>query len=655
MENTRQEPDDSEERAEPGPESPETSLGSEGYLPPEEQPTPPGPREREPDGGSHRGGKRMAIIAALVGIVGLVAIVVVGVFSGIVPIPGFVWGALTGAKAPEHSASYYPDDTLAYAWITLAPGNGQFENSRDIWERLIDIPEFEDLYDQLGEDFEDDTGIDFDDLREWAGPDMSFAMSPGDRGDVPRFALSLGVRDNGAAEDFIDDLLDYLENEEGQDFDSDSYEGYDIWVSEYDDAAFGLSGDLLVLASNEDFLEEVIDGANGDIGDSLADDDYFQEARAALPENRFASVFFGLDTFLEDNASDVGLEEALETGLLPEWVAISSGWGDRAVFLEIVMPSTVEHQLEIPSLESPADALPEDTLLLLSLAFDPNLDNWRDTLGEYEIAEVLGEDIASDVDGAADELESMLGSGDLPEPGERPGFDYFIDLAVAAIDEAIGVDLEEEFFDHLEGNISLAVWDIAFDEYGDIDDDEPFSLVTMLSYRSSGENILADTMEELEEFVEDEGGIDFDSVDVGGDRDAQIMDVDDDYTPGYVLNDGYLVFGSTEESLQDTVELQQGAGDNLNSNPEYRRALALLPDDKHFLAFVNLNELIRQSDPEAFESGFDFLPTGDISEDVDQQEIWEASVGAAAASYTLGHQGGDGLVHYNIVLTLFPE
>ena len=655
MENTRQEPDDGEERTEPGAEIPETSPGSEGSLPPEDPPASPGPRERKPDGGGRRGSKRMVIIGALAGVVGLVAIVVVGVFSGIVPIPGFLWGALTGAKAPEHSASYYPDDTLAYAWITLAPGNGQFENSRDIWERLIDIPEFEDLYDEISEDFEDDTGINFEDLREWAGPDMSFAMAPEGRDGEQRFALSLGVRDNGAAEDFIDDLLDYLETEEGQDFDSDSYEGYDIWVSEYDDAAFGLSGDLLVLASNEDYLEEVIDGANGDIDDSLADDDYFQEARAALPENRFASVFFGLDTFLEDNASDVGLEEALETGLLPEWVAISSGWGDRAVFLEIIMPSTVEHQLEFPNLESPADALPEDTMFLLALAFDPNLDNWRDTLSEYEIAEVLGEDAAADIDEAPEALESMLGSGDLPEPGERPGFDYFIDLTVAAIDEAIGIDLEEEFFDQLEGNISLAVWDIAFDEYGDFADDEPLSLVTMLSYRSSGEEILADTMDELQEFVEDEGGISFDSVDVGGDMDAQIMDVDDDYTPGYVLNDGYLIFGSTEDSLQESVELQQGEGDSLDSNPEYRRALDLLPDDKHFLAFVNLNELIRQSDPEAFDSDLYFFPTGDIAGDADQQEIWENSLGAAAASYTLGGQDGDGLVHYNIVLTLFPE
>ena len=43
--------------------------------------------------------------------------VVAGIYFGFLPNPLL--------KVPEHSARYYPQDTLAYAWVTLYPGGGQ--------------------------------------------------------------------------------------------------------------------------------------------------------------------------------------------------------------------------------------------------------------------------------------------------------------------------------------------------------------------------------------------------------------------------------------------------------------------------------------------------------------------------------------------------
>ena len=676
MENPRQGPNGGDERPEPGTDDPQQPAGSDGPLPPGGPPSsdppssdppssdPPSssvPGESVPASGGRGSRKRTAIIASLAGVVGLVAIVAVGAALGFVPIPGFIWGSLTGAQPPEHSARYYPDDTLVYAWMTLAPGGGQFENSRDIWERLNEIRAFEDLYDQINESLDDEFETELEDLTEWVGPDFSVAVASGDRASEPLYAITVGVRDHGAAEDFVDDMLDIMESDNA-DFDSDSYQGFDIWVEERHDVAFGLSRNLLAIASNEDFLEEVIDGINGDLRETLADDTSFQEARAALPERRFASIYVGVDAFLDDDDFYLGEYEEVANDLLPDWTALSAGWGDRSVSVEMVMPSLLEHALDLPSLESPAGALPDDTAFLVSLAFDPDLDNWRDTLSEYRIADVLGEDAADDIYDTTDMVGYFVDADDLPDPDRQPGFDFFIDLAIAVVDEATGVDLEEDLLDHLEGDLSFAGWDFAFNDYGSVDLEDTLNLVALLSYKSSGEETLADSLADLQDYAEDEGGMNFDSVDVGADRDAHIVEIDDDYSPGYVMNDGYLVIGSTEDSLQDTVQLQQGRGANLASNPEYQRVVALLPGDRHFLAYVNISEILRESHPEAFNEAdieadidlYSYYHSFD-AEDIDQMELWGDSIGAAAVSYTLGNRDEDGLDRYSVVLTLFPE
>ena len=601
--------------------------------------------------------RRYWLLASAAAVVVVIAGLGAGVALGVVPVPGFLWSSLSGAKPPEHSASYYPSETSAYFWLTLAPGGGQFGHAQDIWDRLNEIPEFQDLYDLWLEELEEEAGADLEGLKDWAGPDASAAILVEDREAEPLFALTMGVRDQGAAEDFLDDWLDYMESRESADFDSDSYEGFDIWIDESDNQAYGLSGDFLVAASSEDFLEEVIDGINGDLDDSLSDDESFQEARTALPANRFASVYVRYD---ERMAGASWLDDALDWDLSqytpgdlgpldPRWVAAAASWGERAITAELVMPSLLDHSLELPSLEPPADLLPEDTLFLASFAFDPDLDNWRETLEEYEIAEVGGDYAVEEVNDAIRSLEYELDISGLPTATQRSGFDLFIDLGVAVVDELTGVDLEEDFFDHLEGDLSLAGWEFSFDDYGEIDEDYPPSVVALLSYRGSGEDALPDALDELFDAAEDALDIRFESVDVGADRDARVFYPDfEDVSPGYVLSDGRLTFGLHEDTLSETVDLQRGRGDDLDSNPEYRRAVEQLPAQRHALAYLDLGELIRWADSDDLE-----IYAG--GEYVDGREILRETLSAVAAQYILGTRDEDGLDRYVVVLTLFPE
>ena len=583
-----------------------------------------------------------------------IVVIVVGVGAlmafGVVPIPGPIFNVLSGAKSPEHSARYVPPEASAYAWLTLAPGGGQFEQAKDAWGRLNDIPEFEDAYEDLRDELDDEFNYDIEDMKDWIGPDLSFACGRDDLSCDEMGALMIGVRDRGAAEEFVESILEYQEDEEGASFHDDDYGGFDIWIDEYGDEAYGLSGDLFIIASNEDYLEEIIDGVNGDVDESLADDGLFQAARAAMPDRRFASFYVNLadsdeavDAF--DDLADLPVDVA---GAAPDWVAGSAAWGDRSIGVEVVTPSVLEFNLSAPEIDPPGQVLPKDTLVMATAAFEPDLDVWRDRLGEYDIADTLGDDAVGGINEGVEFLEDSFDVSGLPTASDRDGLDFLLDLTIAAVDEIVGADIETGFFDHLLGDLSFAAWGIALDEYGGLGDDVPPALVVLLSYDRGGEDELADTLDIILEYVEDQTGENLEPVDVGAGRDALVYRTGGDFSPGYVINDGYLIFGGSEDDLADTVDLQAGGDDTLADNPEYRRALELLPPDRQFQFYVNLNEFIRASDPAAFTTDFE-------GQEIQGQPILEETVGAFAFGYTAGNEDDGSHDRYAAVLTLFPK
>ena len=77
----------------------------------------------------------------------VVVIVALGLamYFRLLPIPGPLLSLLIGAREPEHSARFYPDDTIGYVWLTLVPGGGQLNDMREIWERLDEMREFRSL------------------------------------------------------------------------------------------------------------------------------------------------------------------------------------------------------------------------------------------------------------------------------------------------------------------------------------------------------------------------------------------------------------------------------------------------------------------------------------------------------------------------------
>ena len=523
----------------------------------------------------------------------------------------------------------------------------------DVWERFNEIKGFRDALDEPLEIFEDETGIDFeDDVATWIGPDVSAAVIDLDLNDESvDAAATIGVRDSDAAADFLDEWLDYMEDEEGADFDRDSYGDFDVWEDEHHDQIYALSGDLLVLATTRDALEDVLDRVAGDKDRTLADSGDFQEARAALPSRRFSSIFIDLaestdalmswllpfQTVPSDIVPDFCGGRLFET---PRWFAASAGWVDRGLVLDFVTPVSASGWPDAPELTDVAGMLPDDTLSFMSVSFDPVLDHWREALEECKLADVMPdyEDWVTDVNNLM-----MVDLGLARQPGlDRDStLADVLDVGLSAADEWIGLNLESDLLDHLGGQFILSLAEFDFRSVIGSPGDNPVEAVTMLSYRDGSAEDLGDTVNHLLREVEFDQV--FYPVDVGATRDARIFDLDmltgdTAYSPGYVLHDGYITFGTTKGALETVVARQKGDGDSLLSDVEFQRAVGHLSESRQFLLYTSLHRIIEGIDRD------------DMGLTRDQYRTLR-SLGAVAISSS----SGDDYSRFNLVLTLFPE
>ena len=480
----------------------------------------------------------------------------------------------------------------------------------------------------------------------WIGVDFSAALIDLDLDDEEiDAAATIAVRDSEAAAEFLDDWLDYLEDESGSDFDKDSSGDFEIWIDENNPQAYALSNNLLVVATSEDVLDDVIDRVEGDGENSLAAVDNFAAARRALPDRRFTSLYFNVDSLadeLDEAVSDfddwgiqglAGIKEEL-----PEWMAMSAGWVERGLVMESVTPAGAPIAYVALGREDPARRLPSNTLAYIATVFDPDLDAWRAELRNQELMDVIPE-FSISVDEFNYELASLADEMGLPEPPKlRPNseLDDALDLGLWWGSEMIGIDLESDFFDYLDGEVILAASDFRLEELSEAPESNPLDATAMLSYHSDNADSLAETMDSIAGFIEDEFDLDSDTVNVGPGVYATVFEFPESgYEPGYVLLDDYIAVGTTANALEDLTS----SDNRLASDQEYRRGMGHISGEWEFLTYLDLRLITSQID------------TFDVDLSRSQRNLIEETFGVVALSL---YQEGD-YSRFKSILTLFPE
>ena len=127
----------------------------------------------------------------------------------------FVYPTLSHPAAD--TARFLPHGTRVYFSVNLRPGAAQILQAMDILSTFKkSTGELPDRYDELLEEFEDETGINIaQHFLPWIGPEIAMGLVDigGLSVDIPEAIMLLGPKDPRATEDFVKLLLDYIEEQ----------------------------------------------------------------------------------------------------------------------------------------------------------------------------------------------------------------------------------------------------------------------------------------------------------------------------------------------------------------------------------------------------------------------------------------------------------
>ena len=569
--------------------------------------------------------KRKILIALLAVVAVLVAVPAVAALFVDVPF-GMIFGLATPAR-PDHSAHLYPYDTHAYVAIDAKPTFGNIDELLKLQSGFSDVEVLRDFFDGMFGGSETGMGIELEDVIPWIGFRHSAGIT-----DVDAIAI-VGVRNHDRAAEFIPVLVEKGLDANVSDFIAGSSGGADTWVPAVDSElpSLALTGDWLIISIEGAGLRDVLSRMSGAAETSLLDNPNFIAASEAMVDGHFVSAY--LDVGNPDGRS-IELIDAYSS-LFREagWVAASAAWIDDGIVVEVVMPAGPDYGFDVPDLADPGGLVPAGTLAFATASFDPDLDKWRAALDDYSLADNVGME--------REDFEMLLGDGFFGVEvdaelggGDNPSLADLLDYSLLSISEILDVDLESDVLGNLSGNAVAGVPDYEFNQAGSMFGATPDEVFVLLSHLPGGGDALLGA---LDGFL-DTMGFRPRSTHVGGDEDATTFRLRD-FRPTYLLNDGYLVIGSTTGPVEQVVGVQNGDLPGIGTDEEYRRAVEALPEDGSVLVYVGLKDV--------------FARMAEASEGVDAAAYGVFSDNLASVAAVYGSRAGH--TRATVVLTLFPE
>ena len=493
----------------------------------------------------------------------------------------FLYIYLQASRPGEATARFIPADSLAYVSVNLRPGTSQIGLAREFFAILEDS-EFQDRFDDLLDETEDDTDIHFlDDVSPWLGTDLTVALLDleSDEGGLPapQWVSLVHVADRELASEFLDDLVDYLEDELDTQFDNDTYRGVDVFVSTDEDIAFGLADEYLVIGDSDDSVEAMVRNLADPPSRPLSENPDFVAAREALPGGRVSFLYINAEDIV-DILTDPGgpVDSIILLDDMPKYIAASTSFVDKGLRLDVVYDTPGDSLvLSGENRLRSRDMLPEDTLVLLStVGIQEMWEETRDSLAEFN-----------------------------PYSGED------VDDLLEAFEDEVGVDIEGDLIESLTGEVALAVLpsDFSLDDYEDVYEGvEGGSVETLLIAEVEDIEQVADALKDFVDYLED-NGVDVDAEGLGP-YDAytvSLYDIDVDYIfrayqPGYAIIDDAdsVILGSTFESLERFQDTVDGDTSPLSASSGFEQLIGLVPQPIHMLLYANIggiSEMVEDS------------------------------------------------------------
>jgi hypothetical protein len=526
--------------------------------PPRQTPPPPPPAPPEKSGGNNR--------MLLIGGLAAVALLVVIIIAAVLIVPRLLGGG------GDSLADVMPVDTTILVEANVANlltddavrVGAELEDAFDAAEIDYNSDEPESLLEVLDEEMDDMLGLTItDDILPWIGTNLAVGileldMEAVDEGETPDIIVAATVRDNDAADAFIEDLVDAYEDEMDYDFGDDEYEGVLIFEDEDNELAFGRSDNIFFLAPSQNAIEDAIDAQNGE---NLTDNEVYSSFVGDLPNDRAVTVYIDgqqledlvaaggdvareLEDIDPDVIEDLGLQAmALTLAVVPEGIRMDS--------IVKVEEYSDEQQALIDAQSDDANtiALLPDSTYMYIVANGLNL-YWESVLDSLDSAGLPMDDV---------------------------------DEAMDQFDDQFGFNPADDLIPLLDGEFSIALVDsdegMAAQEFG-----ADLGLIAILA---------SSDMEEM-------GGIVEDFTDALGDQGLEVNDSEeDDYVlyeveafgelaAAYATTEDYFIAGTGPEAIEDLF----GDDDKLTDNDFYKYAMGALENNTIPVMFLNLGELL---------------------------------------------------------------
>lgn len=170
---------------------------------------------------------------------------------------------------------------------------------------------------------EDGEPVDFEkEVEPWLGERAGVFAERYDGDEFQGYGVAVQTTDPQAADEFVDKVA----TRGGKSTKDGSYEGVAYKVASSDGTTFGVIGELLVVAKDEQSFKESVDASNGE---SLGDVDAFQSATSDLPDESLADFYMDVGALIKQSggsldpqalqaftSAGVNLEEATVSGSL---------------------------------------------------------------------------------------------------------------------------------------------------------------------------------------------------------------------------------------------------------------------------------------------------------------------------------------------------
>lgn len=493
------------------------------------------------------GGGNQKLIIGGIAALAVVAIAVVGAIFLLPKLFGADNNAIAGVMPPD-TGMLVELNALNLANEDASRVARAFEDVLDENDVDFDADNPTSLLEQIDEDLDEASGLTIEeDVLPWIGSNMGIGLleldiEAMDQGEVPQLVFASTIRDTALADQFIEDLIDAIEDESDNKVDEVEYGGALVFEidSDFEDErlAFGRSAEIFFIAANIDVLEEAIDAQQGENLNDVAE---YQSTIADLPSDRALTVYISGES-VEDAAKaaeDSGDVEGFDSDIIKDLglngVGLSAMVTPEGIRLDFVgnYENLTEEQQTMMEAQTDkiatAEFLPESTYVFI---VGQRLDLvWQSAIDALDQAGVSEDDL---------------------------------DEAMDMFDDMFGFNPSDDLFPILDGEYSVAIID---SDEGLIANELETDLGAVVMMGSSNGEELAGLVEDFTDGLEDQEL----NVDDSANDDVTVYEVEDpngELVGAYAVSEEYLIFSTSSESIESLF-----AGEsNLADSDKYQNA-----------------------------------------------------------------------------------